>query len=161
MEEVGKILPRVLKRHVRGASAPVLEVLTPLWPRVAGKAMAEQAQPVAFGAGTLTLATSNASWATELYGLREEICAAVNRALGGQVVKQIRVRMAPEINADRAISGQRPAAQRKEPAAETPGWSPAEAGAFETLLGGLDAETRRTLGRSFAKYFARRSEKVN
>ena len=94
MEEVGEILPRVLQRHVRGAGAPVLEVLTPLWTRVAGKAVAAQARPVAFAAGTLTLSAASPSWARELKGLSEEICTAANRRLGAPVVKQIRVRLA-------------------------------------------------------------------
>lgn len=161
MEEVGKIFPRVLRRHVRGPSAPVLEVLTPLWSRVAGKAMAAQARPVAFAAGTLTLATCSASWARELYGLREEIRAAVNRALGSQVVRQVRVRLAAEAGAERATAEAGLEAPPSGGATATAAWSGAEAGALEACLDGLELPARRALAQSFAKYFARRPERVN
>ena len=95
MDELGKLLPRFLNKHVRGDQPPVLEVLAPLWQRVAGRAMAEQSRPVAFGSGTLTLATSSVSWATELRGLQDEIRTAVNRTLGRQLVKRVRVRLSP------------------------------------------------------------------
>lgn len=148
MEEVGKILPRVVRRHVRGEGPPVLEVLAPLWPRVAGKAIAEQAQPVAFAAGTLTLATACLCWATELRGLQEEIRAAVNSALGRPLVKRVRVRHAPEMDSASTASPASPAAAL----AERPPWAESDLG--------LDPEIREVLLRSFAKYFARRTEKI-
>jgi hypothetical protein len=149
MDEIGKILPQFLRKHVRGERAPVLEVLTPLWPRVAGKAMARQARPAAFGGGTLTLVTGNPSWAIELRGLREEIRAAVNRALGQPVVKQLRVRLDP--------------AMGENDIQETVRSSPVP---VELLGGGaaeanLDPEVRAVLARSFAKYFARGGGRVN
>lgn len=149
MDEIGKILPQFLKRHIRGDRAPVLEVLAPLWPQVAGKAMARQARPVAFGDGTLTLVTGNPSWAIELRGLREEIRAAVNRALGRPVVKQLRVRLDPGMGENNL-----PEIARSSPVpVEAPRGGPAESN--------LDPEIRAVLARSFAKYFARGGERVN
>ena len=149
MDEIGKLLPQFLKRHIRGDRAPVLEVLTPLWPRVAGKAMARQAQPVAFGDGTLTLVTGNPSWAIELRGLREEIRAAVNRALGQPLVKQLRVRLDPRMGENNVQ--------------ETAGRAAVPVEVFRSgpTDANLDPEIRAVLARSFAKYFARGSERVN
>lgn len=149
MDEIGKILPQFLKRHVRGERAPVLEVLTPLWPRVAGKAMARQARPVAFGDGTLTLVTGNPSWAIELRGLREEIRAAVNSALGRPLVKQLRVRLDPAMGENHLQETVR----RSPVPVEVFRGGPAEAN--------LDPETREVLARSFAKYFARGERRIN
>src|SRR5579859_7406876 len=91
MEEFGIIVPRALKTYVRRDDAPLLAVIAGMWTRVAGKAIAEQAQPLAFSAGALTLGTSNESWAVELQALGSEICAAVNKGLGQQLVKRVRV----------------------------------------------------------------------
>ena len=55
MEEIGKTLPAVFKRHVRGSNPQLVEILAPLWSRVAGKGIAEHSRPVAFWSGTLTL----------------------------------------------------------------------------------------------------------
>lgn len=148
MDQIGKFLPQFFKRHIRGDRAPVLEVLMPLWPRLAGKAMARQARPVAFGDGTLTLVTGNPSWAIELRGLREEIRAAVNRALGQPVVKKLRVRLDPGMGED-----------------NTPEIAPSSPVPARTLRcpgeANLDPEVRAVLARSFAKYFARGGERVN
>ncbi|MBZ5514373.1 MAG: hypothetical protein LAN62_05940 [Acidobacteriia bacterium] len=48
MEEVGKILPGVFKRHLRPSDPAYVDVLASLWPRLVGKAIAAQSWPVAF-----------------------------------------------------------------------------------------------------------------
>lgn len=149
MDEIGKMLPQFLKRHVRGDRAPVLEVLAPLWPQVAGKAMASQARPVAFAGGTLTLGTGNPSWAVELRALREEIRSAVNSALGRPLVKQLRVRLDPAIGEDAILK----TAQRSPVTTEAFGEVPTAAN--------LDPEIRAILASSFAKYFGRDRRKIN
>jgi len=171
MDELGKLLPRFLNKHVRGDQAPVLEVLAPLWPRVAGKAMAEQSRPVAFGNGTLTLAASSAPWATELRGLHDEIRIAVNRTLGRPLVKRVRVKLSPGPSSDArlevpcALDLKTETLQAKQASAMVP--SPGEE---LDVIGGenkfglesaLDPEIREVLWRSFAKYFARTNGRVN
>jgi predicted nucleic acid-binding Zn ribbon protein len=91
VEEVGKILPAILKRNLRGTDARVVEILAPFWPHVAGKAMAQQCQPVAFREGTLTLATECSCWSAQLRQMAEEIRAEINSFLGKPVVKKLRV----------------------------------------------------------------------
>jgi hypothetical protein len=91
MEEIGMILPKVLKPQLSRLEPPVVEVLAPLWARVAGKALAKQCRPVAFSAGTLTLATDDADWAEPLQQMGEEIRAHVNDFLGKPVVKHLRI----------------------------------------------------------------------
>jgi len=165
MDELGKLLPRFLNKHVRGDHAPVLEVLTPLWTRVAGKAMAEQSRPVAFGNGTLTLAASSAPWVTELRGLHNEIRTAVNRTLGKPLVKHIRVRLAPvsnsqpdRKNAHAAGVGNGTAADeqalRSSAMKDTATTARVNEKEF-SFQAGLDPEVREVLLRSFAKYFGR------
>jgi Dna[CI] antecedent, DciA len=171
MDELCKLLPRFLNKHVRGDHAPVLEVLGPLWPRVAGKVMAEQSRPVAFGNGTLTLAASSAPWATELRGLHHEIRTAINRTLGRPLVKRVLVRLAPISSSHASLEvtrafGVGPGAPAGNPAFRmlaTQDPAPT-ASANEKEFGlqtGLDAEIREVLLRSFAKYFGRANGRVN
>ena len=94
MEEVGKLLPRIFKRQMGRNDPRLIEILGPLWLRVAGKGIAENSNPIAFVAGTLTLETPCLSWAAQLRQMRDEIRAEVNIFLGCSVVKKIEVRVA-------------------------------------------------------------------
>ncbi len=143
MEEIGKIFPSIFKKHVQGRQPRVVEILAPLWPRVAGKAMARQSQPVAFGAGTLTLATACPSWATELRRMAEEIRAQVNSFLGGPVVKRLRVRYTPELEIRKSEF------ETGNSKFENRSWEPD----FEFPR--IDPEVARILEQSFTKYFSR------
>jgi len=91
MEDIGKILPKVLKPQLACLEPPVVEVLAPLWIQVAGKTLAKQCRPVAFSGGTLTLATDDADWAAPLQQVAEEIRAQVNNFLGKPVVRRLRI----------------------------------------------------------------------
>ena len=105
MEEVGRILPTIFKRQMRRENAHVVEILGPLWIRVAGKEIAEHSRPIDFVAGTLTLGTSCPSWATQLRLMTEEIRAKINNFLGCAVVKKLQVRLALNlVQSDSAMS---------------------------------------------------------
>ena len=97
MEEIGKILHKVLQPQFSRLEPPVVEVLVPLWTQVAGQALAKECRPVAFSAGTLTLATEDPDWAEPLQQMAEQIRAHVNRFLGKTVVKQVRIRSAHKL----------------------------------------------------------------
>jgi predicted nucleic acid-binding Zn ribbon protein len=83
---------------MRRGQPRIVEVLVPFWPRVAGNAIAANSSPVAFAAGTLTVATSVLPWAVQLRGMSEELRAAVNDFLGGLVVKKLRVELRLDLN---------------------------------------------------------------
>jgi hypothetical protein len=171
VDELCKLLPRFLNKHVRGDHAPVLEVLGPLWPCVAGRVMAEQSRPVAFGNGTLTLAASSAPWATELRGLHNEIRTAINRTLGRSLVKRVRVRLAPVPSSHASLEVTRAFGVGNGAPAGTPAFqmlaaqdpAPTASGKKREfdLQAGLDPEIREVLLRSFAKYFGRANGRVN
>ena len=151
MEEIGKILPALFKVQVRRANPRLVEILAPLWPRVAGKPIAQHSRPIAFGFGTLTLATPCPSWAAQLRQMAEELRAEINSFLGGPVVKQLRVQYV--LNPD--WSQHPELRQRSAPPLEA-----AEIHEGEGTIK-LDAETARVLERSFAKYFARTGRKAH
>ena len=105
MEQIGKILPKVLRPQFSRLEPPVIEVLTPLWAQVAGRALAKECRPAAFSAQTLTLATTDPGWAVPLRQMADEIRAHVNSFLGGPVVRRIRIECIHEFSrADRSES---------------------------------------------------------
>ena len=88
MDEIGKLLPTLLKKEMRRPEPRILEVLVPLWPRIAGKAMAQHTRPASFELGTLTLHTNCPTWALQLRQMSEEIRSKVNSVLGRETVKE-------------------------------------------------------------------------
>ena len=150
MEELAKILPAVFKQQVRRGEPLVVEILAPLWPRVAGKHIAQQCRPVAFEAGTLTLATACLSWATQLRHMAEEIRAQINRYLGGPVVRSVRVKHVMELD---PLEAPAPQQELQQPLVK----SEAPIAAEDDKL---DPEIARIIGQSFAKYFARQGKKT-
>ncbi len=135
MEEVGNLIPSIFKERIRRESTYLIEILTPLWSRVAGKPLAQHCRPVAFGAGTLTLATDCTSWAAQLRQMTEEIRAEINSFLGQPVVKKLRVRYEPNL----------------------------EGGAFQSKGGEarLERVKGKIAGRSTMKYFSERGRRMN
>lgn len=146
MEEIGKTLPAVFKRHVRGTNPQLVEILAPLWGRVAGKGIAEHSRPVAFWSGTLTLATPCATWAAQLRQLEGEIVEAVNAFLGEAVVKKLEVKFVAD--GARSKNETRKSENKIRDAGEF------QVSNFDSPSA-LDAETARVLERSYGKYFAR------
>jgi len=70
----------------------LLDILVPLWPRIAGRTMAEHSQPAFFASGVLTLNADCAAWGTQLRHMADEIRAKINRFLGQPIVKKLRVK---------------------------------------------------------------------
>ncbi len=151
MEEVGRILPAALRRLGRIDKTRVAETLASLWPRVVGKSIAEHSGPVAFEAGTLTLAAVGESWTLELRRLAEELRAEINGFLGVSVVSKLRVERRDAWEPP-ATTARRPAVLRQP---ETTPLEPAPGGAA------LDPEMAGILERSFARYFARQTGKAS
>ena len=144
MEEVGKLLPRIFKRQMGRKDPRLIEILGPLWLRVAGSGIAENSTPIAFVAGTLTLETSCLSWGAQLRQMREEIRAEINNFLGCAVVKRIEVRVAMD------HGRLKPELSRiKFPITDARKIDGAQ------VIPGIDAKTARILGRSKAKIPAR------
>jgi hypothetical protein len=150
MEEIGSILPKVLKPQLSRLEPPVVEVLAPLWTRVAGKALAKGCRPVAFSAGTLTLATEDADWAEPLQQMAEEIRAHVNNFLGKSVVKHLRILCVRKLD-----HGDRP---RREP--EDVSVSEPSRRDWPRQGPGMASDVAEVIGRSRAKYFGRKRGKV-
>jgi len=147
VDEIGKLLPTLLKREIRRPEPRLLEILVPLWPRMAGKAMAQHARPADFNFGTLTLHTDCPTWGLQLRHMSGEICAKVNGLLGQPLVKKLRVRVVASLEATHQST--------KERVTRLP-----EVFAAETTLNQhsiTDPEIASALATSYAKYFRSRS----
>ena len=92
MDEIGKILPSLFRKQICRGEPHLLEILLPLWPRIAGKTMAQHSQPALFASGVLTLATDCATWGTQLRQMTEEIRTEINHFLGQPIVKKLRIK---------------------------------------------------------------------
>lgn len=146
VEEIGKCLPAVFKRHVRRDEPQFVEILAALWSRVVGKAIAEHSWPVAFRSGTLAIATPSNTWAAQLRELSGEMIGVTNAFLGGAVVKKLEVKFAPDVAHSKN--------EIRKSKIEPPNAGEFRASNFD-FPSALDSETARILGRSYGKYFAR------
>jgi hypothetical protein len=145
LDEIGKILPALFKLELQRTEPRLVEFLDPLWPRVAGKAIALHSRPVSFEAGILTLATDCSTWSTQLHQMAEEIRAEVNSFLGKPLVKKLRVRKVSGFRSFESplLRGRVPPVHEKLE----------EARLVNTA--GSDRDVERVVQLSYAKYFAR------
>jgi hypothetical protein len=65
-----------------------------VWERALGPDLARRSYPVELRRGRLLVAGPNAAWVQQLSFLREQIRQAVNRALGEELVREVRLRVA-------------------------------------------------------------------
>ena len=149
MDEVGRILPSIFKKQIRRSEPHLLEILVPLWPRIAGKNMAQHCLPITFEAGVLTLTTDCPTWGRQLRYMTAEIRARVNDFLGQAIVKTVVVKRAaqPGLFPARETVG-----KGKPHNLPGPPWSP---GTVDTNAI-IDPEMKLAIAGSYAKYFARR-----
>ena len=155
VDEVAKVLAGILKRQVQRVDPPLVEILAPLWPKVAGTAIAQQSQPETFAAGTLTLATADPSWAKALTAMREDLRGRINLYLGHPVVRALRIRrvMKLDLPLPSRVAGREPAEAIDPAPVEWTG--PVEG------LEKLDPEMARIARLSYAKYFARKRKDID
>ena len=145
MEEIGRIIPSIFKKQIRRTEPRLLEILVPLWPRIAGKAIAQHSRPADFESGVLTLTTDCPTWGTQLRQMTEEIRAEINSYLGQPIVKKLRVKKGTE------PSFRPPAVASQINSGLAPGLGD---GAVDTTAI-PDPEVARIMASSYAKYFTR------
>ena len=145
MDEIGKILPSLFRKQIRRAEPHLLEILLPLWPRIAGKTMAQHSQPALFASGVLTVAADCPTWGAQLRQMTEEIRAEINGFLGQAIVKKLRIKT---VTQPRPLS---PPRLSPETALPPPALveQPMDTAAI------ADPEIASALATSYAKYFNR------
>ncbi len=95
MDDIGRILPGLFRKQIRRAEPRLVEILLALWPRIAGKAMAQHSRPASFANGTLTVSTDCPTWGTQLRHMTEELRAGINGFLGQPIVRKLRIKTEP------------------------------------------------------------------
>ena len=144
MDDIGRVLPSLFRKEIGRAEPHLVEILQPLWPRIAGDAIAQHSRPFAFGCGMLTLATDGASWNTVLRHMSADIRARINAFLGQPVVKKLRFKT---LRQTERFSP--PPARRQTFRAPLSGPLPLDTAAI------ADAEVAEVLTESYRKYFNR------
>ena len=95
MERIGREVERELARGGSRDAIP-LAALTAAWPEVVGDAIARQAWPLRIARdGTLHVATSSATWASELGFLADEIVERLRDRLGPDAPSRLRCAVGP------------------------------------------------------------------
>ena len=145
MDEIGKILPALFKKQIGRAEPHLLEILNPLWPRIAGRTIAEHCHPALFTSGVLTLHTDCATWGKQLKFMAEEIRAKINGFLGQPIVKKLRFKTVPQTSLFSSPRSERGAAPTAPPLTEK--------GMNTDSI--ADPEIASALASSYAKYFSR------
>jgi hypothetical protein len=145
VDEIGKILPSLFRKQICRAEPHLLEILLPLWPRIAGKTMAQHSQPALFASGVLTLATDCATWGTQLRHMTEDIRAEINGFLGQPIVKKLRIKTVTQSDLFSPPRLSRGTASPAPPPVK-------QAMDTDSIA---DPEIASTLASSYAKYFNR------
>jgi predicted nucleic acid-binding Zn ribbon protein len=89
MERAGEFLGRVVRRLGRPEAA--LAWLTSTWPTIVGKALAAHTRPVRCDANCLELTADGKAWQSQIESMQREVCARINQAWGGNLVRQVKV----------------------------------------------------------------------
>ena len=145
VDEIGKLLPSSLRKQIRRTDPHLLQILLPLWPRIAGKTMAQHSQPALFASGVLTVAADCPTWGAQLRQMTEEIRAEINGFLGQPIVRKLRIKPLTEPN---LFSTPRPSRETAPPA-------PALVEQPMDTAAIADPEIASALATSYAKYFNR------
>ena len=145
VDEIGKLLPSLFGRQICRAEPHLLEILIPLWPRIAGNIIAQHSKPSLFASGVLTLHTDSATWGTQLRYMTEEIRAEINGFLGRPIVKKLRIKTVNQSDLFSPPRQSRATSRISAPAVEKPMDTDSIA----------DPEIASALLNSYAKYFNR------
>jgi hypothetical protein len=92
METVSDVLGRVVRllsieRELRG------HAVEPAWARAMGPRLLPHARPSRLAHGVLTVEARSAAWLHELFLMRESLRASLNREMGGEYVRELRLRL--------------------------------------------------------------------
>jgi hypothetical protein len=143
VDEIGRILPGLFKKQIRRTEPHLVEILLPLWPRIAGKTLAQHSRPELFASGLLTVATDCPTWGAQLRHMTEELRAGINGFLGQPVVRKLRIRTQPPslFSANAARQSAAPLPNFREHLADTAAIA--------------DRDIAAAFAASYAKYFSR------
>jgi hypothetical protein len=148
LEGITKLLPPAVRQQLFRSDPAMLELLKSLWGSMVGHGIAKQCRPIEFASGTLTIVTSCPTWAVQFRQLNDEIRGNINKFLGGEHVKRLRVRVDPAFQAPALPEAE--AALRK--------WARPRVKITETKSNDA-GDVLGILKQSYEKYFSRNDRK--
>lgn len=92
-EPLGQALNRTLQ-HLEGSYPDQAHRIWDVWKRVVAEPLASRCCPLEYRHGTLVLGVSSSAWMQQVQFLTATVRDAVNRALGEELVQQVRLRVA-------------------------------------------------------------------
>lgn len=92
MHSLQEVLPKVYRQGAGDRRAEE-ELVISYWPEVVGREIAVRTRAAALRRGTLLVEMWDAEWRKQVLPLRYRIMAELNRALGGDVVSKIHLRL--------------------------------------------------------------------
>ncbi|MEQ1831722.1 MAG: DUF721 domain-containing protein [Candidatus Eisenbacteria bacterium] len=90
MKPIADILPSLLRQYGLAEAAVGWRAVAD-WPAVAGTRIARVTRAVSFHEGTLTVEVEGSAWMHELGFLKPELVRNLNRHLGADVVRDVRL----------------------------------------------------------------------
>ena len=88
MGRAAQILVKAVRRIERSEAA--LAWLTRSWSTIVGKTLAAHTRPVRCQGGYLEVASDGKGWRKQLGSMKQEFCARVNQAWGGNLIREIK-----------------------------------------------------------------------
>ena len=120
-ERLGNLLGELSNAFGLASPAAVGKVWAE-WRGIVGPGIAAHADPTSLRAGVLRIRADSPAWATELGYLGGEIKSRVNRAVGSELVREVRVWIGPRRapKKERAAVTEQSSPSEPKPAAEDP-----------------------------------------
>ncbi|MGA8011781.1 MAG: DUF721 domain-containing protein [Candidatus Acidiferrales bacterium] len=88
MHRAGEFLGKVVRRFDQPEAT--LAWLASAWPAIAGKTFAAHTRPVKCDGGSLEVAADAKAWQQQIEGMKRELRDRINRAWGGNLVREVR-----------------------------------------------------------------------
>ena len=88
MERAGNFLGPVLRRLNQPGAA--LAWLSSTWPAIVGTALAAHTRPTRCDNHSLELTADGKPWQQEVESMKRELCTRINRAWGGNLVRDVK-----------------------------------------------------------------------
>lgn len=90
--DIGDVLGKVLQQYRPMTDQSLIRVWD-VWDETVGQSVSANASPAAFNADTLLVHVSNSTWLHHLRFLERDLKDKLNRALGGDRIKNIRFKI--------------------------------------------------------------------
>ena len=92
---IGELMDGLLAQRPLATGARVGRLVND-WSAVVGDRLGAESAPIGLENGVLTIVARSSAWGTQLEFLSKEILAKVNTELGSEVVKRVRITVAPD-----------------------------------------------------------------